>query len=82
MEWGKARRAGGGAVPGVMALIQWLLAKLNTFRPMRAFQHYNLQHGPLLSAGIGFRMFFSITGLLTTGFFDCRAGPQRAAGPP
>lgn len=68
MEWGKTRRAGGGGVPGGMALIQWLLAKLNTFRPMRAFQHYNLQHGPLLSAGIGFRMFFSITGLLTTGF--------------
>src|SRR6476661_9990017 len=68
MEWGKARRAGGGVVPGLMALIQWLLAKLNTLRPMRAFQHYNLQHGPLLSAGIGFRMFFSITGLLTTGF--------------
>ena len=35
---------------------------------MRAFQHYNLQHGPLMSAGIGFNMFFSITGLLTTGF--------------
>ena len=49
-------------------MILWLQAKLNTLRPMRAFQHYNLQHGPLLSAGIGFRMFFSITGLLTTGF--------------
>ena len=35
---------------------------------MRAFQHYNLQHGPLMSAGIGFNMFFSITGLLATGF--------------
>src|SRR6478609_9170354 len=68
MEWGKARRGGGGVVPGLMALIQWLLAKLNTLRPQRAFQHYNLQRGPLLSAGIGFRMFFSITGLLATGF--------------
>jgi membrane protein len=35
---------------------------------MRAFRHYTLQHGPLMSAGIGFNMFFSITGLLTTGF--------------
>ena len=51
-----------------MAMAPWLLARLNTLRPLRAFQHYNLQHGPLLSAGIGFRMFFSITGLLATGF--------------
>jgi membrane protein len=35
---------------------------------MRALQHYNLQHGPLMSAGIGFNMFFSVTGLLATGF--------------
>ena len=49
-------------------MFQWLLARMNAFRPMRAFQHYNLQHGPLMAAGIGFRMFFSITGLLATGF--------------
>lgn len=67
VAWGKARRAGGGlAAP--LALVQWLIARLNAFRPMRAFQHYNLQHGPLMSAGIGFNMFFSITGLLATGF--------------
>ncbi|MHA7197035.1 YihY/virulence factor BrkB family protein [Arthrobacter alkaliphilus] len=35
---------------------------------MRAFNLYNLRLGPLLSAGIGFTMFFSITGLLATGF--------------
>ncbi len=29
---------------------------------------YNVQHGPVMAAGIGFTMFFSITGLLTTGF--------------
>ncbi|WP_354235636.1 YihY/virulence factor BrkB family protein [Arthrobacter sp. UYEF3] len=51
-----------------MAMVPWLLARLNTFRPQRAFQHYNLQRGPLMSAGIGFRMFFAITGLLATGF--------------
>ncbi len=49
-------------------MLQWLLASLNAFRPMRAWQHYSRQHGPLMSAGIGFTMFFSITGLLTTGF--------------
>ncbi|MEK0155473.1 YihY/virulence factor BrkB family protein [Arthrobacter oryzae] len=68
VEWSKARRSGGGTVPGLLAMFQWLLARLNAFRPMRAFQHYNLQHGPLMAAGIGFRMFFSITGLLATGF--------------
>lgn len=68
MEWNKARRAGKGPVAGLMAMVQWLLARLNALRPMRAFRHYTLQHGPLMSAGIGFNMFFSITGLLTTGF--------------
>ncbi|MDQ4046357.1 MAG: YihY/virulence factor BrkB family protein, partial [Actinomycetota bacterium] len=68
MEWGKARRSGKGTVPQLVAMVQWLLARLNAFRPVRAFQYYNLQRGPLLAAGIGFNMFFSITGLLTTGF--------------
>ncbi|WP_258073826.1 YihY/virulence factor BrkB family protein [Arthrobacter sp. Y81] len=68
VEWSKARRSGRGGVAGLLAMSQWLLARLNAFRPMRAFQHYNLQHGPLMAAGIGFRMFFSITGLLATGF--------------
>ncbi|KSU75087.1 ribonuclease BN [Pseudarthrobacter enclensis] len=49
-------------------MVQWIVARLNAFRPMRAFRHYTLQHGPLMSAGIGFNMFFSITGLLATGF--------------
>jgi len=68
VEWGKARRSGQGAFPQLMALVQWLQARLNAFRPMRAWQHYTRQHGPLMSAGTGFNMFFSITGLLTTGF--------------
>ena len=68
MEWGKARRSDAGPLASLKAMFQWLLAKLNAFRPMRAWQHYNLQHGPLMSAGIGFNMFFSITGLLATGF--------------
>lgn len=49
-----------------MPMVQWLLARLNAFLPIRAFQHYSLQHGPLLSAGIGFRMFFTVTSLLAT----------------
>ena len=68
VDWGKARRSSGGGLAAPLAMVQWLLARLNAFRPMRAFRHYNLQHGPLMSAGIGFNMFFSITGLLATGF--------------
>ena len=49
-------------------MVQLMMARLNALRPLRAMQQYNLQRGPLLSAGIGFNMFFSITGLLTTGF--------------
>lgn len=67
-EWGKARRAGQGVLAGVPELGQWLMARLNALRPMRAWRQYTLQYGPLMSAGIGFNMFFSITGLLTTGF--------------
>ncbi|WP_426990633.1 YihY/virulence factor BrkB family protein [Pseudarthrobacter sp. Y6] len=68
MEWGKARRSDGGPVASLLAMFRWLLARLGAFRPMRAWRHYALQHGPLMSAGIGFNMFFSITGLLATGF--------------
>ncbi|MBT2248469.1 YihY/virulence factor BrkB family protein [Arthrobacter sp. BHU FT2] len=68
MDWSKARRSGGGPFASILAMVQWIVARLNAFRPMRAFRHYTLQHGPLMSAGIGFNMFFSITGLLATGF--------------
>lgn len=67
VDWGKSRRSGGG-LASLLAMMLWLLARLNTVRPLRAVQHYGRQHGPLLSAGIGFRMFFSVTGLLATGF--------------
>lgn len=67
MEWNRARRSG-KKFGALMALVQWLTARLNVLRPMRAFRHYTLHYGPLMSAGIGFNMFFSVTGLLATGF--------------
>jgi membrane protein len=67
VEWGRVRRSGGGTVASLTAMMLWLLARVNALLPMRAYSHYLRQHGPLLSAGIGFRMFFSITGLLATG---------------
>jgi membrane protein len=47
---------------------------------MRAFPHFSLQHGPLLSAGTGFRMFFTVTGLLATGFSVAGASALRRGG--
>jgi membrane protein len=67
-DWGKSKRAGDGLPKKAGAFFALALARLNTNRAMRSFQHYSRQHGPLLSAGIGFNMFFSVTGLLTTGF--------------
>ncbi len=67
VEWGRVRRSGGGTIASLTAMMMWLLARLNTLLPMRAFLHYGRQLGPLMSAGIGFRMFFSVTGLLATG---------------
>ncbi|AXJ10315.1 YihY/virulence factor BrkB family protein [Arthrobacter sp. PM3] len=67
VEWGRARRSGGGWIASLMAMVAWLVAKVNALLPVRAYMHYLRQRGPLLSAGIGFRMFFSVTGLLATG---------------
>ncbi|MGP4032622.1 YihY/virulence factor BrkB family protein [Pseudarthrobacter sp. 1C304] len=67
VDWGRARRSGGG-MASLMAMVPWLVARVNALLPARAFAHYGRQHGPLMSAGIGFRMFFSVTGLLATGF--------------
>lgn len=64
---GKARREG-TFLSTALAVVAWIVARLKAFRPLRVWTHYSLQHGPLMSAGIGFNMFFSIFGLLTTGF--------------
>lgn len=65
---GRAKLTGGSGLKVPLAWLQVQLAALSTFTPMRAFQQYTLQHGPLMAAGVGFNMFFSITGLLATGF--------------
>lgn len=55
-------------MPVLLATVQYLLAKLNAFKPMRAFQLYTSRHGPLMAAGIAYNMFFAIAALLVAGF--------------
>lgn len=68
IELGKAKRKGQGAVGLGQARMEYLLAKLNLFRPMRAFQTYSMRHGPLLAAGSAYNMFFSVAAMLVAGF--------------
>ncbi|GAB3548146.1 hypothetical protein GCM10027404_11510 [Arthrobacter tumbae] len=67
-DLGRTRREKGGGVPVLLATFQYLLARLNAFRPMRAFQLYTSRHGPLMAAGIAYNMFFAIAALLVAGF--------------
>lgn len=67
-ELGRIRREKGGGIAVIPATIQYLLAGLNAFRPMRAFQLYTNRHGPLMAAGIAYNMFFAIAALLVAGF--------------
>lgn len=64
----QAKPASPGAPGLLQARIEYLLAKLNLVRPMRAFQTYSLRHGPLLAAGSAYNMFFSVAAMLVAGF--------------
>lgn len=68
VQLGKAKRKAPGAVNLLQANIEYLLARLNLVRPMRAFQAYSLRHGPLLAAGSAYNMFFSVAAMLVAGF--------------
>ncbi|WP_434618017.1 YihY/virulence factor BrkB family protein [Arthrobacter sp. A5] len=66
--YGRAKREGAGRLGVFIAWLNSQLARANTLRPLRTMAQYNMRRGPVMAAGIGFTMFFSITGLLTTGF--------------
>lgn len=44
------------------------LSRLNTLRPVRVIQLYMLRNGPLMAAGLAYRLFFAIAALLAAGF--------------
>lgn len=66
--WGRARREGAPLAARSMALLGWMLAKLNAWRPMRVWTLYTRRHGPLMAAGSAYNMFFSVAALLVAGF--------------
>ncbi|WP_045072942.1 YihY/virulence factor BrkB family protein [Psychromicrobium lacuslunae] len=68
VELSKAKRKAPGAPNPLQARVEYYLAALNLFRPMRAFQTYSLRHGPLLAAGSAYNMFFSVAAMLVAGF--------------
>ncbi|WP_051298843.1 YihY/virulence factor BrkB family protein [Arthrobacter castelli] len=65
---GKAKREGKGFVGVALATLMWLLAKVNTLKPMRSFKLYAQRHGPLMAAGISYNMFFAVAAMLVAGF--------------
>ncbi|WP_018134806.1 YihY/virulence factor BrkB family protein [Acaricomes phytoseiuli] len=68
VAFGKATRESPGFFGTLGARLGLLTTRLNTFRPMRAFQTYSLRHGPLLAAGSAYNMFFSVAAMLVAGF--------------
>ncbi|HET8795743.1 MAG TPA: YihY/virulence factor BrkB family protein [Arthrobacter sp.] len=67
-EIAKAKREGKGFPAVARATVMWMVAKLNTLKPMRAFQIYTRRHGPLMAAGISYNMFFAVAAMLVAGF--------------
>ena len=64
---GRARREQGGlAVLG--ASIGWFLARLATFKPMRVLNLFLFRYGTVMSAGVAYMMFFSVTAALVASF--------------
>ncbi|GAB3528349.1 inner membrane protein YhjD [Arthrobacter monumenti] len=67
-EIAKVRRQRKGSLAVSLATMMWFLARINTVKPMRAFQVYTRRHGPLMAAGISYNMFFAVTAMLVAGF--------------
>lgn len=51
-----------------MALLGYLLARANAWRPVRVVLLYITRRGPLLAAGASYRLFFAIAAMLVAGF--------------
>lgn len=67
-DLGKVKRRGATGLPLIVATINYLLARIFVLRPVRVFHLYTVRRGPLMAAGIAYRLFFSMASLLLAGF--------------
>jgi len=65
---GRLRRSGGGGAELLSARVLLAVTRLNTVRLVRVFQLYLQRRGPLMAAGLAYRLFFAIAALLVVGF--------------
>lgn len=67
-DLGKVKRRGTTGLPLIEATVTYLLARFFVLRPVRVFHLYAVRRGPLMAAGIAYRLFFSMASLLLAGF--------------
>jgi membrane protein len=65
---GRLKRSGSGGAGLLLARIDLLLSRLFTVRTVRVINLYLERRGPLLAAGLAYRLFFAISALLVVGF--------------
>lgn len=62
------RRSGCGGVALFLARLDLLMSRLFTVRVVRVVNLYLQRRGPLMAAGLAYRLFFAISALLVVGF--------------
>jgi len=65
---GRLKRSDGGTVALVLARVDLVLSRFFTLRVVRVVNLYLERRGPLMAAGLAYRLFFAISALLVVGF--------------
>lgn len=65
---GRLTRSGNGGAGLLLARIDLALCRFYTLRPVRVFLLYLERRGPLMAAGLAYRLFFAIAALLVVAF--------------
>lgn len=68
MTLGRLTRSGATGNELLLARVDLALSRMNTLRPVRVVQLYAQRRGPLMAAGLAYRLFFAIAALLVVGF--------------
>ncbi|WP_422391474.1 YihY/virulence factor BrkB family protein [Arthrobacter sp. N1] len=65
---GRLKRSGDGGAGLLLARVDLAISRFYTLRPVRVVLLYNERRGPLMAAGLAYRLFFAISALLVVGF--------------